>query len=80
MKREEVVSKALRPEKCEWTQDVDGSWDTECGNKFCIEEGTPKDNEMLFCCYCGAALFVEAAQEVHAPGCDGGANCDCDCW
>ena len=45
--------------KCRWTQDAeDGSWDTDCGNKFCIEAGTPEENGMLFCCYCGAALVT----------------------
>jgi len=57
--RAEVVSKAIRPQFCVWQQDKDdGSWDTDCGNKFCIESGTPGDNRMLFCCYCGAALVT----------------------
>ena len=45
--------------KCKWTQDADdGSWDTDCGEKFCIEERTPKENGMRFCCYCGAELVT----------------------
>lgn len=48
-----------KPKQCTWKQDVDdGSWDTDCGNKFCIENGTPSDNGMLFCCYCGAKLVT----------------------
>lgn len=48
-----------RKQQCTWQQDEDdGSWDTACGNKFCIEEGTPEENEMRFCCYCGAVLVT----------------------
>lgn len=31
-------------------------WHTACGNDFTINEGTPKDNEMKFCCYCGKPI------------------------
>lgn len=43
---------------CCWSQDTDddsesGAWNTECGNAFSICDGTPSDNSMTFCCYCG---------------------------
>ena len=41
---------------CVWSEDEDGNWDTGCGNMFVITEGTPYDNEMGFCCYCGHKL------------------------
>lgn len=44
---------------CTWTQDAeDGSWDTSCGGKFSIEEGSPAENGMHFCCYCGSPVEV----------------------
>ena len=47
---------------CEWTEDTnDGSWDAACGGKFCIENGTPADNNMTYCCYCGGVLVTPNA-------------------
>jgi hypothetical protein len=31
-------------------------WSTSCGNAFCLNHGTPSDNDMKFCCYCGLML------------------------
>lgn len=45
-----------RDAKCNWTQDVDGNWGTDCGNLHILIDGTPYDNEMGFCCYCGHAI------------------------
>lgn len=44
------------PNTCVWTEDGDGAWDTGCGNLFVLNEGSPSDNEMKFCCYCGGKL------------------------
>ena len=41
---------------CKWTEDDCGVWETDCGHLYEINEGTPKSNEMRFCCYCGGAL------------------------
>lgn len=45
-------------EACKWTQeDYDSSvWHTECGDAMSLNEGTPGDNFMRFCCYCGKPL------------------------
>ena len=43
-------------DKCEWAQDEDGAWDTQCCNRFEINEGTPADNDMAYCCYCGKPI------------------------
>lgn len=43
-------------DKCEWIQDENGVWETSCGNMFEIIEGTPRDNELRFCPYCGKHL------------------------
>lgn len=45
--------------QCAWTQENDegsDSWSTKCGNLFCLTEGSPTENKMRFCCYCGKAL------------------------
>jgi len=45
---------------CEWIADFTeydtGQYETSCENAFVILEGTPKDNKMKFCCYCGKPL------------------------
>ena len=46
---------------CAWTQDDDGVWETGCHNRYEIIEGTPIENRMAFCCFCGKLL-----QEVVA--------------
>ena len=42
---------------CEWTYD-DGHdfWETECGEAFEFRTGTPKDNKMAFCPFCGRTI------------------------
>ncbi|MCF7811586.1 hypothetical protein K9N50_11425 [bacterium] len=42
---------------CDWTEDVDsGAWETACGNIFELTEGTPLENGMEYCAYCGKKL------------------------
>lgn len=45
---------------CHWHLDGDAdsseAWDTECGDRFILNEGTPADNKMAYCCYCGGKL------------------------
>lgn len=45
---------------CIWTQDDEDSdtWGTQCGHYFTVNEGTPADNSMRFCCFCGKPLVV----------------------
>lgn len=51
--------------KCEWTENEDGCWDAACGFKFEVIDGTPTENSMLYCPYCGKSLkenrYVEPA-------------------
>lgn len=44
-------------EPCTWKYDkaID-AYDTACGNAFIVGEGTPAENDMKFCCYCGGVL------------------------
>ena len=42
---------------CTWTYDEDlDTWDTECGESFVVTNGTPAENSMRFCCYCGKPI------------------------
>lgn len=43
---------------CLWNE-VGEMWETACGHAFTLIEGTPYENGMTFCCYCGKPL-VEA--------------------
>ena len=51
--------------ECGWTHTTsiiedEGIWETLCGNTFMFVEGTPQDNKIKFCCYCGRPLQIEA--------------------
>ena len=53
---QEHRSSVLRPIDqlaCTWTEDANGFWDTSCDNAHTIINGTPADNLMRYCCYCG---------------------------
>jgi len=41
---------------CAWQADEDGNLYTDCGEIFCIEEGTPVENGFKFCIYCGKPM------------------------
>lgn len=45
------------PDFCHWlADDTDGSFDTDCGNKFQFFDGTPSENKFRFCPYCGKKI------------------------
>jgi hypothetical protein len=60
------AARALRaaleqPNECRWLQEGDeesDTWAASCGRHryFSLNEGTPKDNHMKHCCYCGKPL------------------------
>ena len=51
------LSPALRtPERCQWLENDDGNYDTHCGHCFILLDGSPSDNNMLFCPYCGRPI------------------------
>jgi hypothetical protein len=41
---------------CDWHEDEDGNWETSCHGVFLLSDGTPSQNKMAFCCYCGKKL------------------------
>jgi len=61
-----IADKHLTKVECGWTHTTsiiedEGIWETLCGNTFMFVEGTPQDNSMKFCCYCGRPLVqIEA--------------------
>lgn len=57
---------------CRWKQpdydDVDyGRWHTDCGEYFCLTEGSPKENEFSHCPYCGKRLTEIPYREADPP-------------
>ncbi len=45
---------------CTWADeggDFAGTYRTTCDNYFSIIDGTPSENGMRFCCYCGRPLI-----------------------
>ena len=64
---EQALKAALaEPETCTWQQDGDsdsGSYGTSCRRYFNLEDGTPEDNKMAWCCYCGKRLAQELITE-----------------
>ena len=71
-KQTEAQNKALTAEisqlkeakgSCKWFQenehgfDPTDTWQTNCGDYYTIFEGTPAENKMKFCCFCGKPLI-----------------------
>ena len=54
---------------CQWkSDDIDGGWDTECGEKFCFMADGPKENGYRFCPHCGKPIALAAGiEDVTAP-------------
>jgi hypothetical protein len=62
-KCEELLPKYFRakPLNCTWKEDGDAwenyaIWDTDCGGRFELTEGTPEYHNMRYCCYCGKKI------------------------
>lgn len=49
-------------ETCEWKleDDEEGVWYSACENAWIFEEGTPIDNMMKYCPFCGRLLTQRA--------------------
>lgn len=62
--------KKLTEPRCTWTLDASeygDSWDTDCGEKWCFEEGGPRENNCRYCHGCGRPLriVVEAGEALE---------------
>ncbi|MHC4397485.1 MAG: hypothetical protein ACYS1A_17730 [Planctomycetota bacterium] len=42
--------------QCRWTDDKDGVYYTECGERFEFLDGGPKENHCRYCQYCGGEV------------------------
>jgi hypothetical protein len=50
--------------KCDWTENSDPDyWETSCGEAFIIIEGTPQDNKMKYCPFCGQEINTGEKQD-----------------
>jgi hypothetical protein len=53
----------LRDRKtCQWKEDENGPWATQCGQSFEFTYDGVKENGFKFCCYCGGEITVKAAE------------------
>lgn len=48
---------------CGWQRDEDGNDQTDCGGTWCLNDGTPPENGMKFCPYCGKLIAWCSYQE-----------------
>ena len=49
---------------CKWTEDSCGQyWETECGQVFTLNAGTPSENGMNYCIFCGKKLVDKKEAE-----------------
>ena len=56
-----------KKETCCWTEECDYSdyyWSTECGEDFTCLEGTPRENKMKYCPFCGKRIWEVSIDEV----------------
>jgi len=53
--------------KCDWKEDCDGNWETECNSIFVFIDGGPKMNGMNWCPYCGKRLVVVPFSDTEEP-------------
>ena len=52
---------------CQWKEDEDGIWRSDCGNLFEFMADGPTENEFRFCPYCGAniSIYEEKQNETN---------------
>jgi len=54
------LGERMKLKPCQWTYDEEHDvYDTGCGEAFSITDGTPKENGMKFCTYCGKKLITK---------------------
>lgn len=56
---------AVEEQFCTWTEEDEGAyWSTGCGEEFTIIFGTPSQNRMNYCTFCGKLIMeVEKIEE-----------------
>jgi hypothetical protein len=63
-----ALAQQAEPVACHWHQDGDSEsdmWAAGCGRHryFTLNEGTPTENDMTHCCYCGKQLVEVPIEE-----------------
>lgn len=58
----------MSADACTWSEmeDEGGTWRSACRSTFYLTDGTPSENEMCFCCFCGKPLKEESYVEDDA--------------
>lgn len=49
-------TKRATSDQCAWVREEEGQWVTGCDNAYEIIDGSPEQNRMKFCCYCGKTI------------------------
>jgi len=59
-------------ETCEWKleDDEEGAWHSACGVAWIFEDGTPTDNMMIYCPFCGCLLTHRIPDPLSADEAD----------
>ena len=47
----------LAGNECTWQEEECLGWDTSCKNTFVFIDGGPKDNDCVYCPYCGGRII-----------------------
>lgn len=55
---------AVLVKACEWREDWEGNWETQCGEMWSLDDGSPADNKMSYCPGCGGKLMQT---DYHDP-------------
>ena len=55
--------------KCGWFEDHYG-WETGCGHRFEINDGTPFENDMRYCPFCGNPIDQHTADDLQEESSD----------
>ncbi len=59
------------PKFCTWEYDhFYDYWETSCGDAYQIVDGTPTDNKMKFCPYCGKELVEQQINKEEIENAD----------
>jgi hypothetical protein len=60
-------------ERCHWVENEHGNWVTGCYHAFSVDHGSPHDNDMTFCPFCGGRLtehkytFTASSDAAETP-------------
>ena len=53
--------------KCLWKKE-EACWSTDCGRKFTVNDGSPWENGMVYCCFCGRVIYMKKLKNEKTGG------------